>query len=125
MMYSEFVNGTGCKQTAHNYAIFQHLEIMYMNSDLTKQEIYEYGKKLVDNRKTDEEIEFERQTKERIKELQEQVLVATESARQAEAFAKQEPDKFWKMRYKGEAEQHRNTARKARNEMRMLKTLIA
>ena len=32
---------------------------MYMNTEMTKEEIYEYGKKLVDNSKTAEEIELE------------------------------------------------------------------
>ena len=59
MLYSEFVQGTGCKETDHNFKIYQDLEILYMNSNLSKQEIYEYGKKLVDNSKTPAELEFE------------------------------------------------------------------
>ena len=58
-MYNEFINGTGCKENDHNYKVYKDLEILYMNSDLTKEEIYEYGKKLVDNSKSKAEIEFE------------------------------------------------------------------
>lgn len=49
MLYSEFIEGTGCKSSAHNFKVFQDLEAMYMNSQLSKEQIYEYGKKLVDN----------------------------------------------------------------------------
>ena len=61
MLYSEFVENTGCKETDYNYQIYKNLEIMYMNSDIPKSAIYEYGKKLVDNSKTEAEIEFESQ----------------------------------------------------------------
>ena len=59
MMYSEFAKATGCRDNAHNHKVFENLEIMYMNSDMTKEEIYEYGRKLVDNSKSPEQIEFE------------------------------------------------------------------
>ena len=63
MMYSEFIKGTGCKANDHNYEVFQNLEAMYMNTDMTKEEIYEYGKKLVDNSKTAEELKWEAERK--------------------------------------------------------------
>lgn len=49
MLYSEFIAGTGCKNTSHNFRVYKDLEIMYDNSGITKEQIYEYGKKLVDN----------------------------------------------------------------------------
>lgn len=49
MLYSEFVEGTGCKENMHNFKVYRDLEVMYINSNLTKEQIYEYGKKLVDN----------------------------------------------------------------------------
>ena len=62
MLYSEFVENTGCKETDYNYLIYKRLELIYMNDDtVSKQDIYEYGKKLVDNSKTEAEIEFENQ----------------------------------------------------------------
>ena len=63
MMYSEFVQGTGCKDNEKNYEVFKNLEVMYMNSDMTKEQIYEYGKKLVDNSKSPEELENEAHVK--------------------------------------------------------------
>lgn len=49
MLFSEFIEGTGCKGTRHNFKVYQDLQVMYINTDLTKEQIYEYGKKLVDN----------------------------------------------------------------------------
>lgn len=49
MLYSEFIAGTDCKDNTHNFNVYKRLEVMYMNSDITKEEIFEYGKKLVDN----------------------------------------------------------------------------
>ena len=59
MLYSEFIAGTGCKQNDHNFKVYQNLEAMYMHTSMTKEEIYEYGKKLVDNSKTEEQIKLE------------------------------------------------------------------
>ena len=56
MLYDEFIAGTGCRDTAKNYKVFRDLEILYMNSDLTKEDIYEYGKKLVDNNLTEAQV---------------------------------------------------------------------
>lgn len=72
-MYSEFVENTGCKQNEHNYKVFQNLEAMYMNTEMTKEEIYEYGKKLVDNSKSKEEIETERKINSEIEECRAEI----------------------------------------------------
>lgn len=66
MLFSEFVDGTGCKESEHNYKVYKELELIYMNSDCTKAHIYEMGKKLVDNSKSEKEIELENQIKEEI-----------------------------------------------------------
>lgn len=67
MLYNEFIEGTGCKDNEHNYQIYKRLELMYMADDsITKAEIYEYGKKLVDNSKSQKLIEFEEGIKRQI-----------------------------------------------------------
>ena len=71
MLYAEFIEGTGCKENDHNYKVYKDLEVMYMNSDMSKAEIYEYGKKLVDNSKSEKELEVERQVKAEIAEFKE------------------------------------------------------
>lgn len=60
MLYGEFLEGTGCKQNEFNYQVYKRLEIIYMHDDtMSKQDVYEWGKKLVDNSKTEEELAFE------------------------------------------------------------------
>ena len=59
MLYSEFIENVGCKNNDHNYDVYCNLETMYMNSDLPKSTIYEYGKKLVDNSKSEMELALE------------------------------------------------------------------
>jgi len=66
MLYSEFVAGTGCRETDHNYQVYKELEIIYMNTDCTKEHIYEMGRKLVDNSKTEAELKLEAEIKEEI-----------------------------------------------------------
>lgn len=73
MMYCEFISGTGCKDNSHNYEVFKNLEIMYMNSDMSKSDIYEYGKKLVDNSKTEQELKLEADIQKRINELKAEI----------------------------------------------------
>ena len=68
MLYSEFVAGTGCRETDHNYKVYKELEIIYMNTDCTKEHIYEMGKKLVDNSKSEAELKLEAEIKEEIEQ---------------------------------------------------------
>lgn len=69
MLYSEFIEGTGCKDSEKNYRVYKDLEVMYMNSDMSKAEIYEYGKKLVDNSKSEAELEAEAKINSEINDL--------------------------------------------------------
>lgn len=97
MLYSEFIEGTGCKENDHNYKVYKDLEVMYMNSNLTKTEIYEYGKKLVDNSKSKEEIEFEENINAQIAELKEEHKhYVAEAKRYEEYYKTDKTDKFWK-----------------------------
>lgn len=73
MLFDEFMAGTGCKDNADNYKIYRDLEILYMNSDLTKQQIYEYGKKLVNNSLTAEQVAWNADLEAKIKETKERI----------------------------------------------------
>ena len=73
MMYSEFIAGTNCNDNANNYKVFKNLEVMYMNSDMTKQEIYDYGKKLVDNSKSEAILKLEAEMNAKIEECKERI----------------------------------------------------
>ena len=48
-MYSEFAAATKCSNTEHNREVFNHLEALYMMSEMTKEEVYRIGRKLVVN----------------------------------------------------------------------------
>lgn len=96
MMYSEFVKGTGCKDNAHNYKVFQNLEAMYMNTEMSKAEVYEYGKKLVDNSKSEEELELERKIKAEIEEIKEQIKINKRFAEWAEGIEDKHMVKYYK-----------------------------
>ena len=67
MLYSEFVEGTGCRENNHNYTVYRRLEIIYMNDDsMSKEDVYEWGKKLVDNSLTEEQKAWNDRCKEEI-----------------------------------------------------------
>lgn len=73
MLYSEFVAGTSCKDNEHNYNVYKELELIYMNSDCSKAHIYEMGKKLVDNSKSEEELKVEAEIKAEMEEVKAQI----------------------------------------------------
>lgn len=117
MLYDEFIQGTGCKQNDHNYKVYKDLEILYMNSDLSKAEIYEYGKKLVDNSKSPEVIEIENKWKAEIAQLKEQLKEFQAEAKRYMEFYKEDKDTYWK----GQANWQKELARTTRNKINTLK----
>lgn len=73
MLYDEFLVGTGCRDNADNYKVYKDLEILYMNSELSKAEIYAYGKKLVNNALTESQVAWNKDIDRQIANIQEQV----------------------------------------------------
>lgn len=63
MLYNEFIEGTGCKDNDHNYQVYKELEVIYTNTECSKAHIYEMGKKLVDNSKSESELKVEAEVK--------------------------------------------------------------
>ena len=125
MMYSEFVEGTGCRENEHNYKVFQNLEIMYMNSNMTKAEVYEYGKKLVDNSKSERQIELESQAKAEIKKLKEYADYYKAEAKRHAEYAKTEPNgSAWKKEYKEQSKREKAWMYEALDKIAFLKTII-
>lgn len=120
MLYSEFVEGTGCKENDHNYKVYKDLEILYMNSDLTKQDIYEYGKKLVDNSKTEKEVEFETGLRNKMKELKQEYQRRMNLAKTYSSYYKEDKDIYWKNQSKWQKE----IARNIRNEISGIKFVL-
>lgn len=96
MMYSEFAEAVGCKDNDHNHKVFRDLEIIYMNTDCSKAHIYEMGKKLVDNSKSEAELKIEAEVKAEIEA----------------AKAEIESDKHWVSYYKGQKEYNKSVGDK-------------
>lgn len=121
MLFSEFVQGTGCRETDHNYRVYKELEIVYMNTDCTKEHIYEMGKKLVDNSKTEAEVEFENQIKEEIADLKRQLEeFKKQIERCTEIYKEDKTDTYWKR----EAEWYKRLAKQTRSKIEALRWVL-
>lgn len=127
MMYSEFLNGTGCKNNDHNYEVFKNLEAMYMNTDMTKEEVYEYGKKLVDNRKNEEQTKLEEKVKAQIEEHKLEIAKYKEWIEQNEkmlSYWKERMDKEMMAFYRNPIKYWKEEIRYHRNEIDALKWVL-
>lgn len=102
MLYSEFIQGTGCKETDYNYQVYKNLEELYMANDkLTKEDIYQVGKKLVDNSKSESEIEFEERLQNEVNKVKEDIEMYNKEIEMYQGFIdyfteENESHKYWK-----------------------------
>ena len=128
MLYNEFIQGTGCRDTEKNYKVYKELEIIYMNTDCTKEHIYEMGKKLVDNSKTEKELELERQINEEIDDCKYEI------ERYRSMFERdQESLKLWKedgsrsmiIAYRNAVQYYKEQIKVLRNRINALKWVLA
>lgn len=128
MLWSEFVEGTGCKDNEKNYKVYKDLEIMYMNSDLTKAEIYEYGKKLVDNSKSEAELKVEAEVKEKIEEHNAEIAQYKMWIESNETFVrywKEQGDKEMVAFYRNPIKSWKEEIRYHKNQIQALKWVLA
>lgn len=109
MMYSEFVANTKCKETKYNYQIFLDIERLYMDSNMTKEDAYRLGKKLVDNSKTAEEQETESYILEQITAEQNEVTFWNE---RADFYAEVMEDKDTSVMCRNKAKEHKAIIKK-------------
>lgn len=129
MTYSEFAENVKCRDNEHNHKVFRDLEILYMNSDLSKEEIYEYGCKLVDNSKTAEELEFERNVNNQIDDLKAQLKIILAEEKRYLLFYEADKEELglspraynW---WKEQAKWQKELARQIRNEIRGLQWVL-
>lgn len=124
MLYTEFINGTGCKDNEHNYKVYKNLEVMYMNSNLSKAEIYEYGKKLVDNSKTPEQIAFEEDLKKQIAEYKEQIQYLKSEIKRYQNLLADETEDYWVKEWKRCIKNLKDTIKFAKNRISELKFVL-
>lgn len=128
MLYSEFIEGTGCKDNQKNYKVYKDLEVMYMNSDLSKAQIYEYGKKLVDNSKSEAELKFEADIKAQITEAKEEIekrkMWIEQNKKHIEAW-KEYGDKEMVSFYRKSEKYWKEEIKEFRNKIEALKWVLA
>lgn len=131
MMYCEFAEAVGCRDNEYNHKVFENLEVMYMNTNMTKEEVYEYGRKLVDNRKTERELELEREINEQIGIYKNEVKMLKDNI----AYCKEEISKWGRFDYnefqqyvdelKERINVNKHNIRRYRNKIQELKFILA
>lgn len=128
MLYSEFVAGTGCRETDHNYQVYKELEIIYMNTDCTKEHIYEMGRKLVDNSKTEAELKLEAEIKEKIEAHKDEITKYNAWIKQNEkllGYWKERMDKEMIAFYRNPIKSWKQEIRYHKNQIDALKWVLA
>lgn len=125
MLYSEFVEGTGCRDNEHNYEVYRRLEIVYMNDDsMSKAEVYEWGKKLVNNELSEAQKEQNRKLKEEIEFYKNQYESYRSQVDTYKGYAKSsilpEDRKYWN----GQAKWYADMATEAKGEINKRKFCI-
>lgn len=124
MLYSEFIEGTGCRVNPHNYEVYKKLECLYMNwdGDITKQEIYEMGKKLVDNGLTEEQKQHNREIDEKVAEYKREIEWRKDEVDRYTSYVEitsGEERKVWRKHLR----ESKNYLSQAREMVRVMKTL--
>ena len=121
MLYDEFLTGTGCRDNAKNFEVYKDLEILYMNSDISKEKIYEYGKKLVDNSLSEEQIAWNYNIDTQINELKEALGYWKGDIERYEQVLATEDSEEWRAYWKRELKYAKCQAKSIRWNIRQLK----
>lgn len=128
MLFQEFVEGTGCRETEKNYKIYKELEIIYMNTDCSKEHIYEMGRKLVDNSKTEKELRIEAVVKSQIGHHENEIAKYKEWIEDAETkliYWKEDGDKDMIKCYRDNIKFFKNNIKWERNRINELKWVLS
>lgn len=100
MLFSEFQANTNCKDNEYNHQVYRELEIIYMETGCTKEHIYEMGRKLVDNSKTEEQLRIEEECKERIVNAQIKIAECKEWMEYYKSFGNDNMVKYYRQEIK-------------------------
>lgn len=125
MLYSEFIKGTGCRDSEENYKIYKDLEVMYMNSDLSKKQIYEYGKKLVDDSKPQSAIDIENDMKEKIAEQKGYIEEHEKEIERYKSMLDGETDDYWIEEWNRMIKVHKNSIREAKSRIKEYRWVLS
>lgn len=127
MLFSEFMEGTGCKNNDHNRDVYKALESIYMDrDDITKETIYKAGKLLVDNSPSEEEIRTRNQIIDQYNELVEDAKNWEDQATSAKYYAMlyRESDFDYSRIQAEDAKRYKGYARQAREDARRYKQMF-
>ena len=94
-----------------------------MNSDMSKEKIYQYGRKLVDNSLTDKEIEHNAGIMAQIEDAKKEIKSLRESAASDAAYARHQGPE-WAAYYKAAAREKRKAARALQDQVKMYRALL-
>lgn len=125
MLYSEFAAATGCKDNEHNHKVYKDLEILYMNSTLSKADIYEYGMKLVDNSKSEQEIEIEERIKAEIQRYRDEIQELKKDIEWRQEVLAEEPNPAYKSIWRDEIKWRKEQIKRNRQQIKSLRWVIA
>lgn len=128
MMYCEFAKATGCKDNEHNHRVFNELEIIYMNTDCSKEHIYEMGRKLIDNSKSEEELKFEAEVNAEIESHKAEIIKYKNWISDDElhlSYWKGQGDKSMISQYRHNIKSWKNEIKEHRNQINALKWVLA
>ena len=124
MLYSEFVENVGCRENAYNYKVYKALESLYMENDnLTKEDIYKTAKNLVNNSKSQEQIDFEYQMNERIKAYNADIAFYEERISITERFIEISTEEEIK-EYKRDIKIYKQEIKKCKQEINKIKWVL-
>lgn len=129
MLYNEFIEGTGCKDNEYNYKLYKALEHIYMADECncSKQDIYEMGKKLADNRKSEAELKVEAEVKGQIEEHKAEIATHKrwiEDNERMLAYWKEQGDKEMMAFYRNPIKHWKQEIRYHRNQIAALKWVL-
>lgn len=97
MLYSEFIENVGCIDNVSNRELFNNLETMYMNCDIDKATVYEYGRKLADNTPAPEMVKLRQSLMDEIASYKEQIEKLKADIDVYERAAEEDSDYYWQM----------------------------
>lgn len=126
MLYSEFIENVKCRDTEENYNVYRNIEYIYANNDsFTKEDFYNYGRKLVNNELSENEKESNKLTQELIDKAKEDIEIEKDTIDYYKnLIANCEKNTGDYYRYKAELIDRQNFVKERKNRIAQLKSVI-
>lgn len=124
MLYSEFIENVKCRDNEYNYKVYKTLENLYMiNDKLTKTDIYETAKTLVNNDKSQKQVEFENDINARINVYNKDIKYFTDRIDMLKSFFEISTDEQNKI-YREDIKRYKTEIKKCKIEIKKLKWVL-